>query len=51
MGYLSPDFWIARTCSMANRNLSLDEWHTYIGPGIPYRRTCPNLPDGEGVSR
>ncbi len=41
--------WVARTCIMANRNLSLDEWRTYIGPDVPYRRTCPKLPDGEDV--
>jgi WD40 repeat protein len=33
-------------CSRVWRNLSLEEWRTYIGPNIPYERTCPNLPPG-----
>ncbi len=47
---LSPQSWIARTCTMANRNLSLDEWRTYIGTDVPYRKTCPLLPPGEGAT-
>src|SRR5262249_6918822 len=42
--------WQARACRIANRNLSRQEWDQYIGPDIPYRRTCPDLPDGEGVT-
>ncbi len=45
-----PKSWAARACRVANRNLSLAEWHRYLGDATPYRRTCPDLPDGEGVS-
>jgi WD40 repeat protein len=44
-----PKSWAARACRVANRNLSLDEWKRYIGDTIPYHRTCPQFPDGEGV--
>ena len=46
---VNEDSWVARTCTRANRNLSLAEWHQYIGSEIPYRRTCPSFPLGEGV--
>jgi WD40 repeat protein len=48
---LDPNSWTARLCRLANRNLSLSEWSQFIGPNVPYHRTCPNLPDGEGVPR
>ena len=38
--------WQRRACSMADRNLTMDEWNLYIGKDIPYQRTCPNLPTG-----
>ena len=41
--------WAAHLCMLANRNLSLAEWRLYIGRNIPYRRTCPALPPGEGA--
>ncbi len=31
-------------CEKARSNLTLDEWHKFIGEDIPYERTCPNLP-------
>ena len=31
-------------CRKVRRNLTLDEWHTFIGTELPYERTCPNLP-------
>jgi WD40 repeat protein len=46
---LDPQSWVARLCRLANRNLSAPEWEQYIGTGIPYRRTCPDLPPGEGI--
>jgi WD40 repeat protein len=46
---LDPQVWISRTCSIVNRNLSADEWKQYVGPGTPYRKTCPLLPAGEGT--
>jgi WD40 repeat protein len=39
-----------RACQRANRNLSQSEWSHYF-PGEPYRRTFPNLPDGEGAKQ
>jgi WD40 repeat protein len=36
------DGWIGQACRMANRNLTPQEWSTYIG-SRPYRKTCPNL--------
>ena len=42
--------WASRACERANRNLSQAEWEQYMGRKVPYHRTCPNLPDGEGVS-
>lgn len=35
--------WKARACRIANRNLTLEEWQTYLGDA-PYRPTCPDLP-------
>jgi WD40 repeat protein len=46
MQYFSLKTLITRACNMANRNLSIDEWQTYIGADLPYRRTCSDLPDG-----
>jgi WD40 repeat protein len=46
---VDPISWASRACPLANRNLSLAEWQLYIGKDIPYRRTCPNLPPGEGA--
>ncbi|MCP4251048.1 MAG: WD40 repeat domain-containing protein, partial [bacterium] len=46
---VDPDSWVARACRRANRNFSLAEWRQYLGSDVPYRRTCPDLPPGEGV--
>jgi WD40 repeat protein len=35
--------WQDHACRIANRNLTEQEWATYLGD-IPYRVTCPNLP-------
>jgi WD40 repeat protein len=48
---LDPEHWATRLCTIANRNLSMGEWQQFIGAGVPYRRTCQNLPDGEGVKQ
>jgi len=40
--------WLAQLCRLANRNLSYSEWQQFMGQVVPYHRTCPNLPDGEG---
>jgi len=36
------DGWASRSCRIANRNLTQQEWSTYLG-NRPYRKTCPNL--------
>ncbi len=46
---LDPESWVERACRRANRNLSLGEWRRHLGPDVPYRHTCPDLPPGEGV--
>jgi WD40 repeat protein len=48
---LNVDSWISRTCSIVNRNLSLAEWRQAMGTGVPYRKTCPDLPAGNGASK
>jgi hypothetical protein len=39
---LDPDTWLDRACVAAGRNLTADEWATYVG-GSP-RATCPQWP-------
>jgi WD40 repeat protein len=46
---VDPQSWAARTCAIANRNLSMDEWRHYIGRDVRYRKTCPSPPVGEGA--
>jgi len=36
-------------CARVWRNLAMDEWRLYVGEGIPYERTCSNLPPGAGA--
>jgi WD40 repeat protein len=43
--------WGARSCRLANRNLSMAEWRQYVGAGTRYHLTCPELPAGEGAPR
>jgi WD40 repeat protein len=47
---LNPSSWVASARLLAGRNLSLAEWKQYVGPDVPYHRTCPDLPLGKGVS-
>ena len=42
----SFDSWVDVGCTMVSRNLSLSEWND-VAPGLPYERTCPDLPAGE----
>jgi WD40 repeat protein/energy-coupling factor transporter ATP-binding protein EcfA2 len=35
--------WMDKACSMANRNMTREEWANYF-PDQPYHKTCPNLP-------
>jgi hypothetical protein len=32
-----------RACTIANRNLTKQEWQQFFG-NLPYHRTCANLP-------
>ena len=41
---LQPDDWIEASCRVAGRNLTRDEWDSYIGDLAEYRATCPDLP-------
>ena len=41
---LDPARWSEAACELASRNLTHDEWDTYIGDLAPYRETCPSLP-------
>ena len=45
-----PDFssWVTVGCQLVNRNLSMSEWEQLL-PGVPYERTCPDLPAGDGA--
>lgn len=38
--------WRGRACQIAGRNLTPEEWKTYLPPGTPYRPTCPQWPGG-----
>jgi WD40 repeat protein len=41
---VDPNSWTVRLCQIANRNMSMTEWKQFVGPNVPYHRTCPNLP-------
>ncbi len=41
--------WIERSCRIAGRNLSQEEWQRFIGSERPYERTCSMFPPGEGA--
>jgi hypothetical protein len=41
--------WAKAGCRVVNRNLSRAEWEQFAGD-LPYQRTCPKLPAGEGAS-
>ena len=36
--------WQQRACSIANRNLTKEEWRQFIGTGA-YRKTCRDVAD------
>ncbi|MGR6963507.1 nSTAND1 domain-containing NTPase [Geodermatophilus sp. URMC 61] len=40
--------WQSVGCELVNRNLSMTEWKQLL-PDIPYERTCPDLPAGQGA--
>jgi hypothetical protein len=41
---LNPEDLIAEVQARLFRNLTRSEWESYLG-GMPYRKTCPNLPE------
>lgn len=41
---LKPDLMADGMCEMIFRNLTQEEWKTYVGTEIEYQRTCPDLP-------
>jgi len=41
---LDPQHWVDAACSVAQRNLTREEWATYIGDLGAYRATCPEFP-------
>jgi WD40 repeat protein len=38
---LDPEHWVTAACELAGRNLTPDEWDTYIGDLAEFRKTCP----------
>lgn len=40
---LDRQSWTEQACSIVNRNLTIEEWETYL-PGEAYRMACPGLP-------
>ena len=40
--------WLVYGCKIVNRNLSMAEWNRLV-PDLPYERTCPGLPAGQGA--
>jgi len=44
---LDPSDWIKEACAIAGRNLTRQEWQTYVQaslPGVPYQTLCPGRP-------
>ena len=39
---LDPDHWVTAACAMAGRDLTRQEWDTYLSWAGPYRETCPS---------
>jgi DNA-binding SARP family transcriptional activator/WD40 repeat protein len=42
---VDPNHWQTIACTIAGRNLSHTEWHTYL-PNLAYQRTCRQWPAG-----
>ena len=41
---LNPERWAAAACTQAGRNLTREEWATYLGSVGEYRATCAEFP-------
>ena len=42
------DDWLTVGCKLVKHNLSMEKWNQLL-PGVPYERTCPDLPAGQGA--
>jgi WD40 repeat protein len=40
---LRPADWVAAACTIVGRDLTTSEWNQYVGPDVPYHRTCTTL--------
>ena len=40
---LRPDDWARSVCTIVGRDLTTSEWNQYVGPDVPYHRTCSSL--------
>jgi WD40 repeat protein len=38
-----------KICGKITRNMTIDEWETYVGDDLPYEKTCNEYGDGEGA--
>jgi WD40 repeat protein len=38
---VDPESWREKACSIANRNLRVEEWEQFLGD-LDYRATCPD---------
>ena len=43
---LDPDHWAAAACQLAGRNLTQEEWTTYLSWAGPYHATCSGYDSG-----
>jgi WD40 repeat protein len=43
---LEVESLVADACRIANRNLSRDEWNSFVGPEFDYVRTCSRFQAG-----
>lgn len=43
---LEPEHWRRAACRLAGRNLTRQEWETYLPNAGSYQRTCPQWPAG-----
>jgi WD40 repeat protein len=47
---ISQESLIAEACTTANRDLSRDEWRTFVGPEFDYVRTCSRVPADDSAN-
>jgi WD40 repeat protein len=38
--------WLRRVCAVVSRNLTKQEWDSFVGTASPYQQTCPQYPAG-----